>query len=206
MSAAATNLSATTVQSLREKTGAGMMDCKKALMETGGDIEKAIEYLRKKGIASAEKKAGREAKQGSVMSYIHAGGRIGVLVEINCETDFVARNEHFQNLSRDIAMHIAAANPRFLNRQSVPADVLAKEREIFMEQAKGSGKPENVLGKIVDGKIEKFYGEVCLMEQAFIKNPDMTIEAYLKETIAKLGENMMISRFVRFELGETQSS
>lgn len=204
MSASAANMSASTVQALREKTGAGMMDCKKALMETGGDMEKAIEYLRKKGIASAEKKAGREAKQGSVMSYIHAGGRIGVLVEINCETDFVARNENFQNFSRDIAMHVAAANPRFLNRQAVPESVLAKEREIFMEQAKGSGKPANVLGKIVDGKVEKFYGEVCLMEQAFIKNPDLTIEAYLKETIAKLGENMMISRFVRFELGETQ--
>lgn len=206
MSSPASNMSASTVQSLREKTGAGMMDCKKALLESGGDMEKAIEYLRKKGIASAEKKAGREAKQGSVMSYIHAGGRIGVLVEINCETDFVARNENFQNFSRDVAMHVAAANPRFLNRQAVPAGVLAKEREIFLEQAKGSGKPENVLNKIVDGKIEKFYGEVCLMEQAFIKNPDMTIEGYLKETIAKLGENMMISRFVRFELGETQSA
>lgn len=198
--------SASTVQSLREKTGAGMMDCKKALLETGGDIDKAIEFLRKKGIASAEKKAGREAKQGSVFSYIHAGGRIGVLVEINCETDFVARNESFQNFSRDIAMHIAAANPRFLNRTSVPDGILAKEKEIFLEQARGSGKPENVLQKIVDGKIEKFYAETCLMEQSFIKNPDINIEAYLKETIAKLGENMMISRFVRFELGETQSA
>lgn len=198
----AATASASDVQSLREKTGAGMMDCKKALTETGGDIDKAIEYLRKKGIASAEKKVGREAKQGSVTSYIHAGGKIGVLVEINCETDFVARNENFQGFTRDVAMHIAAANPRYLNRQAVPADVLAKEREIFMEQAKGSGKPENVLPKIVDGKIEKFYAEACLLEQSFIKNPDITIEAYLKETIAKLGENMMISRFVRFELGQ----
>jgi elongation factor Ts len=161
--------------------------------------------MRERGIASAEKKVGREAKQGSVMSYIHAGGKIGVLVEINCETDFVARNENFQNFSRDIAMHIAAANPRYLNRQAVPGDVLAKEREIFMEQAKTSGKPENVLSKIVDGKIEKFYADVCLMEQSFIKNPDVTIEVYLKETIGKLGENMMISRFVRYELGESQS-
>jgi elongation factor Ts len=182
-----------------------MMDCKKALVETGGDVEKAIEFLRKKGIATAEKKTGREAKQGSIMSYIHAGGKIGVLVEINCETDFVARNETFQNFCRDVAMHVAAANPQFLNRAAVPADVLEKERSIFTDQAKQSGKPEAVLGKIVDGKIEKFYGETCLMEQAFIKNPDITIEGYLKDMIAKLGENMVINRFVRFELGRSAS-
>jgi elongation factor Ts len=198
---AVVELSAAEVRALREKTGAGMMDCKKALVECGGDIEKAVEHLRKRGILAAEKKIGRETKQGSVTSYIHAGGKIGVLVEINCETDFVARNESFQTFTRDVAMHIAAANPRFLDRASVPADVISKEREIFMEQARQSGKPEAVLGKIVDGKIEKFYGEVCLLEQAFIKNPDITIEAYLKDMVAKLGENMMIKRFVRFELG-----
>lgn len=201
---AVVELSANDVRILREKTGAGMMDCKRALQESAGDMEKAIEYLRKKGISAAEKKVGREAKQGVVTSYIHAGGKIGVLAEINCETDFVARNENFQTFCRDVAMHIAAANPRFLDRKSVPAEVVAKEREIFLDQARQSGKPEAVLNKIVDGKVEKFYQEVCLLEQAFIKNPDITVEAYLKETIAKLGENMMISRFVRFELGRSE--
>lgn len=194
-------LSANEVRTLREKTGAGLMDCKKALQETGGDMEKAIEHLRKKGIMAAEKKVGREAKQGAVTSYIHAGGKIGVLVEINCETDFVARNETFQNFTKDVAMHIAAANPRYLKRDDVPAVELAKEREIYKEQARQSGKPENVLEKIVDGKLVKFYGEVCLLEQSFIKNPDITIEAYLKETIVKLGENILITRFTRYELG-----
>lgn len=204
MSSAA-ELSASSVQALRNKTGAGMMDCKKALVETGGDIEKAVEFLRKKGILAAEKKVGRETKQGSITSYIHAGGKIGVLIEINCETDFVARNENFQNFARDVAMHVAASSPRFLNRQAVPAEVVAKEKEIFMDQARQSGKPENVLAKIVDGKVDKFYQEVCLMEQPFIKNPDVTVEGYLKDIISKLGENMMISRFVRFELGRTES-
>jgi len=189
------------VQALREKTGAGMMDCKKALVETKGDIEKAIDFLRKKGIAAAEKKVGREAKQGSVISYIHGGGKIGVMVEINCETDFVARNENFQNFARDIAMHIAAANPRFVSRADVPEDVLNREKEIFLDQAKQSGKPEAVLPKIVEGKIGKFYEEACLLEQAFVKNPDLKIEAYLKEIVAKLGEHMVIARFVRYELG-----
>lgn len=202
---AVVELSAAEVRALREKTGAGMMDCKKALLESGGDLEKAVEHLRKKGVLAAEKKIGRETKQGSITSYIHAGGKIGVLVEINCETDFVARNESFQNFTRDVAMHIAAANPRFLDRASVPADVLSKEREIFTEQARQSGKPENVLPKIVDGKVEKFYAEVCLLEQAFIKNPDVTIEGYLKEMVSKLGENMMISRYIRFELGRAES-
>ncbi len=201
----AAELSASDVQTLRNKTGAGMMDCKKALVETGGDMEKAVDFLRKKGVLAAEKKVGRETKQGSVSSYIHAGGKIGVLVEINCETDFVARNENFQNFARDIAMHIAASNPRFLSRQAVPADIIAKEREIFMDQARQSGKPEAVLSKIVDGKVDKFYQENCLLEQSFIKNPDSTIEGYLKDTIAKLGENMQISRFIRFELGRTES-
>jgi elongation factor Ts len=194
-------LSAEDVRQLREKTGAGMMDCKKALVECKGDAQKAIDYLRKKGIASAEKRVGRETKQGSVTSYIHAGGKIGVLVEVNCETDFVARTDTFQAFCKDLAMHVAAANPRYLDRASVAPEVLAKEKEIFLDQAKQSGKPEAVLPKIVDGKIEKFYQEVCLLEQAFIKNPDTTIQAYLKEVSSKLGENMQVSRFVRFELG-----
>lgn len=199
----AVDLSASEVRTLREKTGAGMMDCKRALQEVGGDMEKAVEFLRKRGVAAAEKKLGRETKQGSVVSYIHAGGKIGVLVEINCETDFVARNENFQAFSRDVAMHVAAANPRFLNRAAVPETVLEKEKEIFMEQAKQSGKPAQVLPKIVEGKVEKFYAEVCLLEQPYIKNPDITVEGYLKDIISKLGENIVISRFVRFELGRT---
>ncbi len=201
--AATAELSASDVKALRDKTGAGMMDCKKALQEAQGDLEKAIDLLRKKGISAAEKKVGRETKQGGITSYIHAGGKIGVLVEINCETDFVARNETFQNFCKDVAMHIAAANPLFLNREQVPQANLAKEREIFMDQARQSGKPEAVLGKIVDGKIEKYYAEVCLMEQSFIKNPDITIEQYVKETVGKLGENMQVNRFIRFELGRS---
>ena len=195
-------VSASVVQELRLKTGAGMMDCKKALTESQGDIEKAVEILRKKGIASAEKKAGREAKQGSIVSYIHGGGRIGVMVEINCETDFVARNEAFQEFSKDVAMHIAATNPAFLKRDEVPSGVLDKEKEILMAQAKEQGKSDNVIEKIVQGRVEKFYSENCLMEQPFVKNPDITIEEYLKQTIAKVGENILVNRFVRFELGQ----
>jgi elongation factor Ts len=202
---AAVEPSATEVRNLREKTGAGMMDCKKALLECGGDLEKAIDFLRKKGIASADKKAGRETKQGSVVSYIHGGGKIGVLVEVNCETDFVARNEAFQAFCKDVAMQVAAANPRFVNRTEVPENVLARERAVFMDQARESGKPEAVLGKIVDGKIDKFFQEICLMEQVFVKNPDTTIEAYLKDVIAKIGENIVINRFVRFELGRSET-
>lgn len=195
-------VSASTVQELRLKTGAGMMDCKKALTESQGDVEKAVEILRKKGIASAEKKAGREAKQGSIVSYIHGGGRIGVMVEVNCETDFVARNEAFQDFSKDIAMHIAATNPAYLNRDQVPSGVLDKEKEILTAQAKEQGKPDNVIEKIVQGRVEKFYSENCLMNQPFVKNPDITIEEYLKQTIAKVGENILVNRFVRFELGQ----
>jgi len=197
--------SANEVRNLREKTGAGMMDCKKALLECGGDIEKAIDFLRKKGIASADKKVGRETKQGSIVSYIHGGGKIGVLVEVNCETDFVARNDAFQALCKDVAMQVAAANPRYVNRTEVPENVIARERAVFMDQARESGKPEAVLGKIVDGKVDKFFQEVCLMEQVFVKNPDLTIEAYLKDAISKIGENLMIKRFVRFELGRSES-
>ena len=202
---AAVEPSATEVRNLREKTGAGMMDCKKALLECGGDLEKAIDFLRKKGIASADKKVGRETKQGSVVSYIHGGGKIGVLVEVNCETDFVARNDAFQAFCKDVAMQVAAANPRYVRRSEVPENVLARERAVFMDQARESGKPEAVLGKIVDGKVEKFYQEVCLMEQFFVKNPDVTMDAYLKDVISKIGENMVVNRFVRFELGRSES-
>jgi elongation factor Ts len=195
-------ISASSVQDLRNKTGAGMMDCKKALSETNGDVEKAVEYLRKKGVSAAEKKAGRETKQGSIISYIHGGGRIGVLVEINCETDFVARNENFQNFSRDIGMHVAATNPRFLNREAVPTDILEKEKEIHRAQLRDQKKPEAMMEKIIEGKLNRFYEENCLLEQAFVKNPDVTIGDYLKETIAKIGENIVITRYVRFELGQ----
>ena len=196
-------ISASSVQDLRNKTGAGMMDCKKALSETNGDVEKAVEYLRKKGVSAAEKKAGRETKQGSIISYIHGGGRIGVLVEINCETDFVARNENFQNFSRDIGMHVAATNPRFLNREAVPTDILEKEKEIHRAQLRDQKKPEAMMEKIIEGKLNRFYEENCLLEQAFVKNPDVTIGDYLKETIAKIGENIVITRYVRFELGQS---
>jgi len=195
-------ISASTVQDLRSRTGAGMMDCKKALAETNGDVEKAIEYLRKKGISSAEKKSGRETKQGSIISYIHGGGRIGVLLEINCETDFVARNESFQNFARDVAMHVAASNPRYLNREAVPGDVIEKEKAIHRDQMKDQKKPENIIEKIIEGKINRFFEENCLLEQAFVKNPDVTVGDYLKETIGKIGENIVVTRYIRFELGQ----
>ncbi|NLZ39404.1 MAG: translation elongation factor Ts [Firmicutes bacterium] len=193
---------ASVVKELREKTGAGMMDCKKALVETGGDLEKAIEYLREKGLAAAAKKAGRVAAEGLVDSYIHLGGRIGVLVEVNCETDFVARTEEFREFVRDIAMQIAATNPQFLSREDVPVEVLEKEREILRTQALNEGKPENVVEKIVSGRLEKFYKENCLLEQAFIRDPDITITDLLQEKISKIGENISIRRYARFELGE----
>ncbi|PIR23015.1 MAG: elongation factor Ts [Deltaproteobacteria bacterium CG11_big_fil_rev_8_21_14_0_20_45_16] len=201
----AADISAAVVQDLRQRTGAGMMDCKKALVETGGDLDKAVDFLRKKGIASAEKKAGREAKQGAVTSYIHGGGRIGVMLEVNCETDFVARNESFQEFSRDVAMHVAATNPQFLKKEDVPVAVLEKEKEILLEQMKSQGKPEAVMNKIIEGKLAKYYEENCLMHQSFVKDPEKTIEDYLKETIAKIGENIVIRRFVRFELGQSES-
>jgi len=190
------------VKELRERTGAGMMDCKKALVETEGDLDKAVDLLRTKGIASAEKKAGRIAAEGVVSSYIHAGGKIGVLVEINCETDFVARTDDFQNLVKDVAMHIAAAGPRFLAREEVNDEVLDRERKIFREQAIESGKPEQVVDRIVEGKVDKFYGEAVLLEQKFVKNPDVTIQEMMTEAIAKMGENIQIRRFSRFVLGE----
>ena len=190
------------VKELREKTGAGMMDCKKALAETSGDFEKAIDYLRKKGIASASKKAGRATKEGSVSSYIHGEGRVGVLLEVNCETDFVARTEQFKAFVRDVSMHVAAANPQYVRSEEVPAEVLAKEKEIAIAQMQASGKPAAVLEKIAEGKVKKFFEDTCLLQQPFVKDPNKTIEQLLKETIATLGENISVRRFARFALGE----
>ena len=195
-------VSANAVKDLREKTGAGMMDCKKALAETGGDVQKAIDYLRQKGLAAAAKKADRVAADGAVGAYVHPGGKIGVLVEINCETDFVARTAEFQSLLKDIAMQVAAANPRYLRREEVPAAELDKEKAIYRQQALETGKPEKVVDKIVEGKIERFYSEACLLEQAFIKDPDKKVTDILNESIGRLGENIQIRRFSRYHLGE----
>ncbi|MEX0322857.1 MAG: translation elongation factor Ts [Puniceicoccaceae bacterium] len=192
-------ISAKMVGELRAKTGAGLMDCKRALAETDGDEAKAIDILRKKGAATAAKKAERTASDGLVESYIHMGGKVGVLVEVNCETDFVAKTDAFKAIVRDIAMHIAAANPICVRREEVPADVLEKEKEIVGAQIKG--KPDNIVEKIVAGKIEKYYAENVLLEQPFVKNPDQTIQEMLKEQIAKLGENMVVHRFARFQIG-----
>jgi elongation factor Ts len=195
-------ITAAQVSELRKVTGAGLMDCKKALAETGGDQEKAVDYLRTKGLAAASKKAGRAATEGTVGSYIHAGGKIGVLVEVNCETDFVAKNEAFQNFVKDVAMHIAAAAPQFVRREEVSAELLEREKEIYRAKAKETGKPDNIIEKIVEGQISKFYGEICLLEQTFVKDSDKTIQTYLNETIATIGENMSIRRFSRYVLGE----
>lgn len=199
-------ISASLVKDLREKTGAGMMDCKKALSETSGDFEKAIEYLRKKGIASASKKAGRATKEGAVTSYIHGEGRVGVLLEVNCETDFVARTEQFRAFVKDIAMHIAAAGPQWVTPEEVPADIIAKEKEIAIAQMQASGKPAAVLEKIAEGKVKKFYEDNCLIHQIFVKDPNKTIEQLTKELIATLGENIAIRRFTRYALGEGQKT
>ena len=194
-------ISSDTVRELREKTGVGIMDCKRALAESSGDLEKAIDLLRQKGLASAAKKASRETKEGVISSYIHGAGKIGVLVEVNCETDFVARNSEFQELVKDISMQIAASNPSYVRREDVPADVLEKERNIYKIQARESGKPEHVLDKIVEGKVEKFYVETCLLEQSFIKDSAVTINDMVKQKIAKIGENISIKRFTRYQLG-----
>ena len=194
------------VKDLRQRTGAGIVDCKTALQQAGGNIEAAIDFLRKKGLATAAKKAGRIATDGMVASYIHAGGKMGVLVEINCETDFVAKTEDFQGFVKNMAMHIAAANPQFIKREDVPQEVLEKEREIYRTQALDSGKPEKVIGKIVEGKLERFYSEVCLLEQTYIKDSDLTVKEVLDGMIGKLGENIAIRRFARFQLGEGLSS
>ncbi len=195
-------VSANMVKELREKTGAGMMDCKKALTETGGDFQKALDYLRQKGLATAAKRAGRVASEGRVGSYIHAGGKIGVMVEVNCETDFVAKTDDFQAFAKDVAMHIAASNPSYIRREEVTADVLDREKEIYRAQARDAKKPEKVMEKIVEGKLEKFYGEVCLLEQAFVKDPDITIQDLLNGLIGKLGEKIEIRRFTRYQVGE----
>jgi len=195
-------VSANMVKELREKTGAGMMDCKKALSETGGDFQKALDYLRQKGLATAAKRAGRVASEGRVGSYIHAGGKIGVMVEVNCETDFVAKTDDFQAFAKDIAMHIAASSPSYIRREEVTADVLEREKEIYRAQARDAKKPEKVMEKIVEGKLEKFYSEVCLLEQAFVKDPDITIQDLLNGLIGKLGEKVEIRRFTRYQVGE----
>jgi elongation factor Ts len=190
------------VKELREKTGAGMLDCKKALEEANGDLTKAGELLREKGLAAASNKAGRIATEGAVESYIHAGGKVGVLVEVNCETDFVGKTEQFRSFVRDLAMHIAAASPIYVKREDVPQEALDKEKEILRNQALNEGKPEKIVDKMVEGRISKYYEEFCLMEQQFIKDPDKTISQLLNEKISKIGENISIRRFVRFGLGE----
>jgi elongation factor Ts len=195
-------ISASMVKDLRDRTGAGMMDCKKALIETNGDLEKAAEYLREKGIAKAAKKAGRIASEGIVESYIHGGGRIGVLVEVNIETDFAAKNEEFRSFVKDVAMQIAAMNPTFVKREDVPAELIEKEKEILKAQAINEGKPANIAEKMVNGRIEKYYNEICLLEQPFIKDSDKTVQQVLQEKISTIGENISIRRFARFEMGE----
>ncbi len=196
------NITSELVKALRDKTQAGMMDCKEALKEADGNMEKAVDYLRKKGLATAQKRAGRATSQGQVGSYIHAGGKIGVLIEVNCETDFVGRTEQFGELVHNLAMHVAAANPVCVRREEMPAELLEKEKEIYRAQAKETGKPEKVIEKIVEGKVEKFFKEACLMEQAYVKNPDITITDLLNEKLAQIGENITIRRFARYQLGE----
>lgn len=195
-------ISANLVKELRERTGAGMMDCKKALTETNGDTEKAIEFLREKGLSAAAKKAGRIATEGVIETYIHGGGRIGVMLELNCETDFVAKTDDFKELAKDIAMHIAAARPEFLKSEEVPTEELEKEKSILRAQALNEGKPEKIVDKMVEGRIAKYFKDVCLLEQPFVKDPDKTISQLITEKIAKIGENISIRRFVRYELGE----
>jgi elongation factor Ts len=190
------------VKELRAKTGAGMMDCKEALGACDGDMDKAVDHLRKKGLATAAKRAGRTLSEGIIQSYIHTGGKLGVMVEINCETDFVARNEDFQDFAKNIAMHIAATNPVGIRAEDVPAEVVAREKEIYRAQALEMGKPEKMLDKIADGKLSKFFKDNCLMDQAYVKNPEITISDYLNQLIAKIGENITIKRFVRYQIGE----
>ena len=190
------------VKKLREKTNAGIMDCKAALQESQGDMEKAVDYLRQKGLAVAQKRAGRTATEGLVHSYIHAGGKIGVMVEVNCETDFTARSEAFWDFTKNLAMHIAATNPLSIDREGLPSEVVTREREIYRAQALDSGKPEKILDKIVEGKLKKFYQEVCLLEQPYVRDTDITVEDLLNELRAKTGENVVIGRFVRYQLGE----
>ena len=191
------------VKKLREKTGVGLMDCKEALKHSEGDMEKAVEYLREKGLAKLQKRSGRAASEGVIASYIHTGNKVGVMVEVNSETDFVANTKEFQEFAKDVAMQITAATPLYIKREDVPEDVKEKEKDLYRRQALDSGKPEKIVDKIAEGKMEKFYQEVCLLEQSFIKNPDITIKGLLEELVIKLGENIVIRRFVRFQLGET---
>lgn len=191
------------VKELRDKTNAGMMDCKKALAENDGDMEKSIDTLRTKGLAVAAKRADRSTSEGIVQPYIHAGGKLGVMVEVGCETDFVAKTDDFQNFAKDIAMHIAAVNPIAISKEGVPEETIAREKDIYTQQAIDSGKPANIAEKIVTGRMDKFFAEVCLMEQKFVKNPDLTIQDLLNELIAKMGENISIKRFVRYQVGSS---
>ena len=196
------SISATQVKELRDRSGVGMMDCKKALVEANGDLDKAFDILRKSGIAKAQKKAGRSAKEGNVISYIHPGAKLGVLLELNCETDFVSNTEDFKNLGNDIAMHIAATNPLGVSREDIPEDVINKEKEIYSEQAKSSNKPDNIIEKMVEGRVNKYYKENVLLEQDFVKDSNQTIEDLVTTTISKLGENIVVTRFSRFQLGD----
>ncbi|MFZ0450523.1 MAG: translation elongation factor Ts [Desulfatiglandaceae bacterium] len=195
-------ITATLIKELREKTGVGIMDCKSALSECDGDLRKAVDCLRKKGIATAKKRSGRATSQGQVQSYVHSGGKIGVLVEVNCETDFTGKTEDFTNFTRDLAMQIAASNPLAIDRDRIPADIIVKEKEIYGTQARETGKPDKVIEKIVEGKMKKFYAEACLLEQPFVKNPDISVQDLVNELMAKTGENVIIRRFARFQLGE----
>jgi elongation factor Ts len=195
-------ISAAMVKELRDKTNAGMMDCKKALQETAGDMEKALDYLRQKGLAKALKRSGREASEGVIHAYIHGGGRIGVLVEVNCETDFAAKSEDFLEFAKNVAMHIAASNPAGIRQEDIPEEIVQRERAIFMAQARETGKPENILEKMVDGKMRKFFEESVLLQQAYVKDPDKTVQDYLNELVASIGEKIIIRRFARYQLGE----
>ena len=195
------NITSQMVKELRDKTNAGMMDCKKALGETAGDMEKAVDLLRQKGLAVAAKRAGRETKEGLVESYIHAGGKLGVMVEVGCETDFVAKTDDFKTFVKDVAMHIAAVNPIAVSREEVPAEILQREKDIYINQALESGKPQQIVEKMVGGKVEKYLAEICLLEQKFVKNPDLSVQDLLNELIAKMGENISIKQFARFQIG-----
>ena len=200
------SIDAKLVKTLREKTGAGMMDCKNALVDSNGDLDKAVDYLRKSGVAKAEKKGTRDTREGLVYSYIHAGGRLGVLLELNCETDFVAKTDGFTELAHNLAMQIAATNPLSLDRESIDGQIIAREKEIFTDQAKSEGKPDNIIEKMVEGRLSKFFQESCLLEQTYIKDPDKKVSDLLTETIATLGENISLNRFIRFAVGENPAS
>jgi elongation factor Ts len=195
-------ISAAMVKELREKTSAGIMDCKNALAQSGGDMQAAVDFLRKKGLATAKKRAGRAANEGTIQSYIHMGGKIGVMVEVNCETDFVAKNDDFKEFAKNIAMHIAASNPLGITPEDVPQDVVEKEKEIYRAQALETGKPENIVDKISEGKLQKFFKENCLLQQPYVRDPDVTVEDLLNDVIAKIGENIAVRRFSRFQIGE----